>query len=135
MRPNPDRNRKRLLLVALVGLVLAGGIALVGCVLVGLFLRAPSAEVEGEMWNAGEASEHLAHRGLVGRTPVHAPDRTLAEVTWEGREGTVEIRHHTTAEAARVEAARVGGYGWGRLSFAAVAGDERCLDGVRAILR
>ena len=87
------------------------------------------------MWDASEASEHLAHRGLVGHTPVHAPDRTLAEVTWEGREGTLEIRHHATAEIARAEAARVGGHAWGRLSFAVVAGDERCLDGVRALLR
>src|SRR5436190_16591144 len=129
MRPDPARSRKPLLLVALAGLVLAGGVGLGCCALVGLFLRAPSAEVEGEMWDAGEASEHLAHRGLVGHTPVHAPDRTLAEVTWEGREGTVEIRHHATAEAARAEAARVGGYAWGRLSFAVVAGDKGCLDG------
>lgn len=109
MRPNPDSNRKRLLLVTLVGLVLAGGIVLGCCAILGLFLRGPSADVEGEMWDAGEASEHLAHRGVVGHTPVHAPDRTLAEVIWEGREGTVEIRHHATAEAARAEAARVGG--------------------------
>ena len=135
MQPNHARNRKPLLLVALAGLVLAGCVGLGCCALVGLFLRAPSAEVEGQLWDAGEAAEHLAHRGLVGHTPVHGADRTLAEVTWEGREGTVEIRHHATAEAARAEAGRVGGYAWGRLSFAVAAGDGRCLDGIRALLR
>src|SRR5438874_741360 len=135
MRPNPVRRRKTLLLVVLAGLVLAGGVALGCCVLVGLFLRAPSAEVEGQLWDAGEASEHLAGRGLVGRVPVHAPDRSLAEVTWEGRDGTVEIRQHATSAVARAEAERTGGYAWGRLSFVVVAGDERCLDGIRSLLQ
>ena len=135
MRPNPARRRSPLLLVALVGLVPAGCAGLGCCAFVRLFLRAPAAGVEGQLWDAGEASEHLAHRGLVGRTPVHGPDRTLAEVTWEGREGMVEIRHHATAQAARAEVERAGGYAWGRLSFAVAAGDARCLDGIRALLR
>jgi hypothetical protein len=95
-------------------------------------MRSPSPRLEGRIWTAEDAAYQLVDRGVaVDVTPV--PDGVLAVVVWEGRKGTVLIRRHESAEAARLAAAD--GYPWGRLTFSPHDGDPASLDGVRAILR